>query len=373
MRAGEVIEVMQEIAPLRYAAAWDRVGLLVGSAERDVGGGVLLAIDLTESVLAEALDAGTGLVVAYHPVIFEPLAAVTDATPRGRIVLGAARAGVAVYCPHTALDAAPGGICDWLAAALGPGTSGPLEPHASLPESQQCKLVTFAPPGVADRLREALAASGAGRIGDYTLCSFEIPGTGTFLGGAATSPAVGRAGRLERVEEVRLEMVCSEACLGAAVEALRRAHPYEEPAFEIYRLAARPERGAGQGRIVALDEPCPLGELLAHVKRRLGLERLRVAEGHAAPRLFGKVGLCPGAGASLVPAAAAARCDLYLTGEMRHHDLLAATAGGLTVVLAGHTNTERPYLEVLRGRLAEQLPGTTVRVSRSDACPWREA
>ncbi|MHC4990823.1 MAG: Nif3-like dinuclear metal center hexameric protein, partial [Planctomycetota bacterium] len=206
MKVADVAGALEQIAPLTYAADWDRVGLLLGTNDDPVSC-AMLTIDLTEPVLTEAIAASADLVVAYHPPIFDPLTTVTDRSPRERIVLQAARAGLAIYSPHTALDAARGGINDWLAESLGSGDVRALESHESLPSAEQCKIVTFCPADAADRVRKALATAGAGRIGDYQLCSFEIRGHGTFLGGEGTSPSVGVAGRLERVEEVRLEMV----------------------------------------------------------------------------------------------------------------------------------------------------------------------
>jgi dinuclear metal center YbgI/SA1388 family protein len=370
VKVADVIGALQRIAPLHGAAEWDRVGLLVGSAEWEARE-ILLAVDLTRDVLEEALELGAGVVVAYHPPIFAPLTTVTDATPRGGVVLGAAAARVAVYSPHTALDAVPGGLGDWLAGCVGEGEVSALRPLESLPQSEQCKVVTFCPEDAADRLRQAMAEAGAGRIGRYTHCSFETAGTGTFLGEAGTHPAVGRAGRLEHLPEVRLEMVCSRDALGDVVGALRGAHPYEEPPIEIYSLQPRPQKRAGQGRRVVLQEKAALPDLLERIRRHLGAGRLEIGAGRGAPGLYGTIGLCAGAGGSLLEAAVRSGCELFLTGEMRHHDVLAAIEQGCTVVLAGHTATERGYLPVLRRRLLEALPGAAVTVSRRDAAPLR--
>lgn len=371
MQVARIITELEVIAPTEHAADWDNVGLLVG-ARHWKSGSVLLTIDLTDAVLHEAVETGARMIVAYHPPIFAPLARITDADPKQRIILEAARRGIAVYSPHTALDAAPDGINDWIAAGLGDGDVRALQPAMTLPESEQCKLVTFCPAETAERLRAALATVGAGRIGDYELCSFEMTGTGTFLGGSGTNPAVGRRGTLEHVDEVRLEMVCSEASLALAVTTLREFHPYEEPPVEIYRLRPRPQRGVGEGRRVVLDRKVTLADLVERVKRRLGVHGLRVAVGDGGARRYRTIGLCAGAGGSLLDDALAQDCELFLTGEMRHHDILAAQAGGCTVVLAGHTNTERGYLKVLRKRLQKSLGTTEIHVSRKDADPLRE-
>ncbi len=368
MQVEHIVEVLETIAPLQHAADWDNVGLLVGSPRWETGC-IVLTIDLTSAVLREAVDCGAGMIVSYHPPIFEPLPRLTDAEPKQQIVLEAARHGIAIYSSHTALDAAQGGINDWIAEGLGDGDIRALAPAPTLPVSEQCKLVTFCPADAVDRLRSALATVGAGRIGDYELCSFELTGTGTFLGGSTTNPAVGRRGALERIDEIRLEMVCPEASLALAVTTLGEFHPYEEPPIEIYRLQPRPTRQVGAGRRIVLDRRQPLSVIVERIKRRLGISGVRVAVGNA--RRYRTIGVCAGAGAALRPAATAQDCELFLTGEMRHHDVLAAQADGCTVVLAGHTNTERGYLKVMRKRLQQEMTSLKVVVSRKDADPLR--
>ncbi len=370
MKVHEAIKALESIAPLEFAADWDNVGLLIGSSDWNANN-IFLTIDLTESVLREAVDRSTQMIVAYHPPIFEPLFSLTDAQPKQRIVLVAARAGIAVYSPHTALDAAPGGVNDWIAAGLGSGDIRALEANDCLPESEQYKLVTFCPADEVERLRYTLAAAGAGRIGKYELCSFEIKGTGTFLAGKDTNPTRGQKGTLEKVDEVRLEMVCPKAALALAVTTVKQFHPYEEPPIEIYKLQARPLRDVGHGRRLVLDQKVSLQELGERVKARLGVKQVRVVLGDNPPRRIRTIGICAGAAGSLCEQATQQGCQVFITGEMRHHDVLAAQATGCTIILAGHTNTERGYLKVLRKRLRHDLPEATVMISRKDCDPLR--
>lgn len=371
MKVQQVTAALETIAPLHYAMEWDNVGLLIGSPEWTARA-IMLTIDLTEDVLREAKEHNVQMIMAYHPAIFHPLNRISNTSLTEQIVLEAARSGIAVYSPHTALDAAPGGLNDWLAEGVRGNDGGDvraLEAYHALPESEQCKIVTFCPADAVDAIRNGLGTVGAGRIGEYQLCSFELRGTGTFFGGDTTDPAVGEKGRLEHVDEVRLEMVCSEPALGLAVLALREFHPYEEPPVEIYRLHPRPNRKVGQGRRVVLDQKVTLEQIVNRIKDRMGVTRIRVAVGRGAPDSYRTVGLSAGAGASLIDAAIDQGCELFFTGEMRHHDVLAAQARGCTIILAGHTNTERGYLPVLRGRLLQLLPDTTVEVSTRDCDP----
>ena len=347
MRLQRVLDILRRLAPERLAEPWDKAGLQLGDPDWPVRRGVL-CIDLTESVLAEAVDARAGLIVAYHPMIFQPLEAVTSLDPRQRIVLTAAGKKIAVYSPHTALDAARDGVNDWLAAGIGLGKVRPIAPAACGETSY--KLVVFVPIDQADALRSALSDQGAGVIGDYEQCSFGVAGEGTFRGGADSRPTVGQAGRFERVAELRMELICPADRLGRVVTALRQAHPYEEPAFDVYRLEPAPadiDAAEGQGRIVTLDKPVALTALVDRTKDLLGVNLLEVAPGRR--RRIRRVGLCAGAGGSLLDKAG--DIDAFVTGEMRHHDVLAARARGTAVILAGHTQTERPYLKVYRQRI----------------------
>jgi dinuclear metal center YbgI/SA1388 family protein len=370
MLVRDVTNALEAIAPLRYAAEWDNVGLLIGSPQWQADS-ILLTIDLTEDVLAEAKSVGANMIVAYHPPIFHPLKTLTDSEVRQAIVLEAARAGIAVYSPHTALDAAPGGLNDWLARGLGEGDVRALEPYESLPQSEECKIVTFCPAEAVDAIRSGLATIGAGRIGNYQLCSFELRGTGTFFGGEDTSPVVGERGELQRVDEVRLEMVCGKSNLALAVMTLREFHPYEEPPIEIYSLLPRPNRKVGHGGRVVLDQRVPMPALVERLKALLGVHRVGVAFGHDAPEEYQTIGVCAGAGASLVDAAVDQGCEAFFTGEMRHHEVVAAQARGCTIILAGHTNTERGYLPLLKARLESNLSGGAFNVAKTDVSPLR--
>lgn len=359
---------MAAIAPLELAEEWDRVGVLL-AGDRAGLRRVLLTIDLTEAVLAEAIALDADGIVAYHPPIFDPIARLDDRTAKSRTIRGAARAGLFIHSPHTALDAAEGGVNDWIASGLGEGRVRPILPAARSRPGEAFKVATFLPEIAADRVRQALAEAGAGRIGEYTHCSFTAPGSGTFLGGEASRPAVGTRGRLERVAELRLEMVCSARLLADAVAAVRAAHPYEEPPIEIHPLAPLPDRRVGGGRVLELDTPVTMATLRSRLERHLGVKRVAVAA-PAGGRRVSRVAVVAGSGGSLLETILAERCDAFVTGELSHHPVLEAVAAGCAVLLAGHTNTERPYLPVLATRLRQALPGLEVRTSRADRDPF---
>jgi len=383
MTVGDLAAAMERVAPVSLAESWDNVGLLLGSRGDELRGPVLLTIDVTEAVLDEAIGLGCSAIVSYHPPIFTAIKQVCDDTRGGRVLLRAARAGLAVYSPHTALDAAAGGMTDWLAdMVLVSRTTG--DPHhadrralRAAPvqrANEQLKVVTFVPVEAVERVRLGLASAGAGRIGLYSVCSFSVEGQGTFLAAPGSAPSVGHVGQLESVREMRLEMVCAKQSLAIALQTLRQFHPYEEPAIDVYELMAQPRREIGLGRRLILDSPQPLETIAARLKTNLRLGTMTVGRsGSAGHEPISVIGVCPGAGGELASLALADGCQLFVTGEMKHHDVLNATAQGLSVALCGHTNTERGYLPVLCERLGKAMEGAGVRfvVSSADVDPLR--
>ncbi len=346
----QVVAAMQAIAPLELAEDWDNVGLLAAPTRPRRISRALLTIDLTEPVLDEAIARKAELIIAYHPPIFDKLTRLT-AGNKGRIITGAIENRIAIYSPHTALDAAPEGVNDFLARAFDARDVSPIQHHTTTPPTEELKVVVFVPHRSADKLCNALAQAGAGTIGHYTHCSFNTAGIGTFLGDDTTNPVVGSAGRLESADEIRMEMVAPRAALPVITHAIDQHHPYEQPAWEVYPLEPRPLRDTGIGRLVTLRKATSLDNITHQIKQHLGLDHVRLAA--PTPRRSIKtIALCAGAGHSVLAPVAA---DLYLTGEMRHHDVLAANARGTAVVLTDHTHTERPYLPVLKKRLIQQL------------------
>ncbi|MCE9590392.1 MAG: Nif3-like dinuclear metal center hexameric protein [Planctomycetes bacterium] len=370
MRVKDVIAALERVAPLHLAEAWDRVGLQIGDPAARVRRG-MLCIDLTEAVVREAEAARAGLVVAYHPPIFEPIKSLTAGEWKSRVIMRCVRAGIAVYSPHTALDAAEGGMNDWFAAGLGGGEIKPIR-LAACAGGGMNKVVVFVPIKSVDGLRVAMSRAGAGEIGEYSECSFTLEGEGTFRGSSKSRPTVGRAGRFERVKESRMEMVCPASCLSEVLNAMKRVHPYEEPAYDVYRLeqAAAGNAATGAGRVLTLQRAVSVNELLARVRRRLGVKSLMTGV-PAKPRAVRRVGVCVGAGGSMI--GEAGEIDAFVTGEVRHHDALAAVERGVVVVQAGHTQTERPYLREYRRQIVKAVGGEGVEwvVSREDGRCWR--
>jgi dinuclear metal center YbgI/SA1388 family protein len=357
-----VVDYLEQFAPPRLAAEWDNVGLLLGDRDAPARQ-VMTCLTLTPEVAAEAVAAGAGLIVTHHPVLFRPVKRLTAATPEGRMLLALIRAGVAVYSPHTALDNTAGGINDLLARRLKLTDVAPLRP---LVGPGQYKVVVFVPDTDLARVSDAMFAAGAGRIGQYSQCSFRLAGTGTFFGSDAAHPTVGQKGRREEVSEWRLEVVCPDHCLEPVLKALRQAHSYEEPAFDVYPL--RPGKaGPGEGRTGRLPAPTTLAQLAEEVKGALNARLVQVVGDPQRP--VQRLAVVCGAGGELLPDALRAGVDVFLTGELRFHDYLAAHSQGLALVLPGHFATERCGVEELAGLLQARWPEVKVWAARQEADP----
>lgn len=366
----ELLQAIDAIAPLRHAASWDNVGLLVGRSEAACHH-ALLCIDLTSGVLHEARTLGANVIIAYHPVLFEARKNLSDSDPAGALLLELIESGIAVISPHTALDAAPGGMTQWLASAMGEGNLQPLQAAEDVRSSEAYKLVTYVPRDKVEEVRDAMTKAGAGHVGNYDMCTVAIESTGTFRGGEGASPTVGDQGQLESIDECTLMVPCSQEALPGAIAALNRAHPYEEPPVHIIPLAPRPLHDTGSGRLLTLSEPADIDTIAQRLREHLGVESLRMVRSGDEPHTI--IGCCPGAGGSMMGDASAHGATLFVTGEMRHHDLLNAKASGVSVLLAGHTNTERGYLPVFRERLKPLLGKMVLTVSQADDCPWIES
>lgn len=348
--------------PVSWAEPWDNPGLQVGDPSSQVRK-VAVALDPTPGVIREAVTAGAQLLVCHHPLVFRPLERIDVTSAIGRTVADAITGGLSVVACHTNADVASPGVSDALAAALDVEVEGPLRvTHAG----GQVKLTTFVPPEAAAAVRDAVASAGGGRIGDYDVCSFRTSGVGSFLPSADADPAVGVLGEINEVGEERLEMVVPRELTASAVSAVAAAHPYEEPAVDLVALESG-DPSVGLGRVGAFATAMDAGDLLERCRERLG----------GSPRMVGDVGapvsriaLCGGSGASLIDDAARAGADALVTGDVKHHDALAALDAGLVVIDAGHHATEWPFVPHLAALLGSQSPDVEVTVCQTSSDPF---
>lgn len=360
----DVVSHLDAFAPPHTAAEWDNVGLLVGDPGDPVER-VMTCLTLTDDVAEEAIVERVQLIVSHHPLPFRAIKKLTANTGEGRVLLPLLRAGIAVYSPHTAFDNCPGGINDGLCSRLGLTNVMSLRKK---PIGGTFKLTVFVPDSDLAKVSDAVFAAGAGRIGindRYKECSFRVPGTGTFFGGDEANPTIGQRGRREEVAEYRLETVVPESKLASVVAAMRQAHSYEEPAFDLYPVSVIPPWG--EGRMGEFAKPMPLNELVARVKQELSTSGVQLV-GESNKRIRHMAMAC-GAAGEFLNDAIKAQADCFLTGEMRFHDALSARAAGIAVILPGHYATERPGIEDLAIRLGQAFPTCMVWASRSERDP----
>ena len=368
LHLSDVIELLERRYPPATAESWDAVGLVVGEPQAPVER-VLFAVDPTEEVVAEAAAAGADLLVTHHPLLLRPVNSVAATTPKGRVIHRLISEGIGLYVAHTNADIAAGGVNDALAALLDLAETRPLVPA---PGRALDVLVVYVPEPEAEPLREALAQAGAGTVGDYTGCAWSVTGTGEFTPQDGAEPAIGAVGTHERVTERRLEMVVPPGRRDAVTAALREAHPYEEPAYSFLATHA-PSSHVGAGRVGYLEEPTTLRELAAVVAERLPATAGGIRVSGNLDATVTTVAVCGGAGDSYLEAARAARADVYLTADLRHHRAGEAREEDRAPALidAAHWATEWPWLPVAARALAGDSGGrveTIVSTRVSD--PW---
>ncbi|WP_438433371.1 Nif3-like dinuclear metal center hexameric protein [Gorillibacterium sp. sgz500922] len=362
-----VVSLMEEMAPKRLAVEDDRIGLQVGSLGKDVDK-VLVALDVTEEVADEAVREGAELIIAHHAPIYRPLKNLRTDTPAGRVFEKLIKHDIAVYVAHTNLDAAIGGINDRMAEALGLSDTVPLDPTYTEPLR---KVVVYVPADHADAVADALFRAGAGQIGRYSHCSFRQEGTGTFRPEAGTNPYLGEPGKLERAAEIRLETIVPETLERRAVKAMLAAHPYEEPAYDVYALEL-PGPVYGLGRVGRLPEPCTLDELADRVKQGFEVPFVRiVGRGDTVIR---KAAVLGGMGSHYVTKAQFAGADVLVTGDIDYHTAHDALAAGMCLIDPGH-NAEKimkkGVADYLNARFAERKTATQAIASAVDTEVFR--
>ncbi len=369
MKVGQITSIIEDMFPPALAQDWDNTGLLLGEANRNVAR-ILLTIDITKAVLAEAKRLKADLIVSYHPVIWDGLKQII-ATGPGNLVYDLVHCGISVYSIHTALDAAKGGVNDGLAEIIGICNGQPIGDFVARPGGKRFKLVVFVPLKAVDKVSQAIFAAGAGAIGNYSHCSFQGQGKGTFLPLAGSRPAIGKKGKLEEVAEVRLEAVVPAAKITEVISAMRGAHPYETPAFDIIKLYDV-ESKFGLGRMGKVVPPRRLAEIIKAIKKCTGAKAVGIVGKQE--RVVRTAAVCAGSCGKIINAVIAAGCDLYVTGEMKHHYALAAQEAGLTCLCLSHTVSERFILKKLSKQLQKKLKNVKVTVSRKDADPfiWKQ-
>lgn len=367
----ELTEALDDWYPPASAESWDAVGLSCGDPAEPVER-VLLAVDCLPATVAEAIDNGAGLLLTHHPLLLSGVHSVAADTPKGALLHRMIRARVAHFVAHTNADVAAGGVSDALAERLALRNCQPLQPD---PQPALDQLTVYVPIPDTDRLIGALAAAGAGSIGNYTECAYVVEGTGQFRPQPGADPAEGQVGVLHRGPEHRVSMVLPRSRRPAVLAAMRAAHPYEEVAFELTEQPALPS-GTGTGRIGRLPEPMTLAEFTDYAGQRLPRTSWGVRAAGRPDQRIRMVAVCGGSGAGYLEDARRAGADAYLTSDLKHHvssEAVAEAAGlrpELALVDAAHWATEAPWLHLVAGRLRERFGRLQVLVSELVTDPW---
>lgn len=340
----QVIEVFEQFSPKRYAMEGDKIGLQVGDLSRKVTS-VLVTLDVTPEVVDEAIKKDAQLIIAHHPPIFRPLGKLESGTIFEKLI----KHDISVYAAHTNLDVATGGVNDLLSDALGLSNTKVLVPTYETPLK---KLVVFVPEENAEELRKALGDAGAGFIGNYSHCSFSINGEGRFLPGYGTNPHIGGAGKLETVNEQRVETIYPVSLEKQVLKAMFTTHPYEEVAYDIYPVDVKGET-LGLGRIGTLEKPMTLKEFGEHVKKVLDVSMVRVV-GNLNDEIR-KVAVLGGDGNKYYKSAIRQGADVYVTGDMYFHTAQDALQDGLNIVDPGH-HVEKVMIKGVAKKMSEIVP-----------------
>ncbi|MHB1326509.1 MAG: Nif3-like dinuclear metal center hexameric protein [Thermoleophilia bacterium] len=358
IKVDEFLEIIERIAPSALAEDWDNVGLQVGS-RLDETDAVLVALNISAEVLDEAVAHNCGIILSHHPLIFQPVASVSNDTETGRLIQKASRKGIAVVAAHTNLDSTRDGLADVLARLMDLQQVAALEAS----DSGLSKLVVFVPATDLDRVRQSLFAAGAGIIGDYRHCSYISEGTGSFMPMSGAKPSIGEVGRDENAAELRLETVFPSRKTDEIVRALVAAHSYEEPAYDIYPLENR-RRDAGSGRIGELPGELRLVDLAGRLAGIFGMRGVRFVGDPDTP--IRRVALVPGSGASYITAAAG-KAEVLVTGDFNYHQTIQARELGLALINIPHNISEAVALANWLPQLVREMDSRGVKIELSSA------
>lgn len=355
MKCKEIIDLMEKLAPSNLAESWDNVGLQIGNLEDDIKK-ILVTLDLTEKVVDEAIEGDMDLVIAHHPFIFKGIKNITMDDAKGRIISKLIKHDISLYVSHTNMDIADGGLNDMLAKKLQLENIKVLSPSE---REQLYKIAVFVPEGYEDVVRAALGDAEAGWIGNYSHCTFQTKGIGTFKPLAGAEPFIGKVANLEKVDEYRIETIVTQKHLSNTINKMIEAHPYEEVAYDVYPLELE-GKVSGLGRIGTLDSPMYVEEFIEKVKDILKLDTIRIA-GRKKDKIQ-KISLCTGSGMDYMMDAAKKSADVYITGDVKYHEAQMAEDLNILLIDGGHYPTEVIFIDGVKAYLDKEIDGEQIAV-----------
>lgn len=347
MKCNEIIKYLEEWAP--KGIAWDRdnVGVQVGNPESEVKN-IMLSLDLSGKVATEAIRKKCNLIITHHPVLFRPIKRIdTDSDPTSKLLETLIKNNITLYSAHTNLDFTKDGVSFQLAKKLKINNIRFLKNLSG----NQVKLAVFVPGSHVGLVADAIHNAGGGIIGEYSNCSFRTSGTGTFKGSESSSPSIGKKGKTERVEEMKLEVLVDEWRLPQVISAMKKAHPYEEVAYDLFVLKNE-NVNYGMGAIGELVKPVSKDDFLKHISRSLKVTTLRHSK--ISKNKIKKVAVCGGSGSELLDEAIRKNADAFVTADVKYHTFQDAEEQ-ILLVDAGHNETELPVLDEVQKRLKKLL------------------
>ena len=356
----DVINHLEELSPLSYAEDFDNVGLLVGNKNQSVTG-ILVTLDTLETVVEEAISKKCNLIVSFHPIIFKGLKKITGKTYVERVVLKAIKHDIAIFAIHTALDNALQGVNDKICEQLDLKNRSILIPQSDTIK----KLTTYAPKKEAEQLRTALFNVGAGHIGNYSHCSFNSEGEGTFLATENTTPSIGSKGEIHHENEIKLSMVFAKHLESKILQTLFKNHSYEEVAYEIVTLENK-NQDIGMGMLGELEKEMSESDFLNFVKSKMNTAAIRHSKLTNKP--IKKVAVLGGSGAFAINAAKAAKADAFITADLKYHDFFSAE-NAILLADIGHYESEQHTKNLLVSYLTEKIPNFAIILSETNTNP----
>lgn len=360
LKCGTIAGIMEAIAPKKLAEDWDNVGLAVGDGSAEVNR-IMICLDLPLWVVEEAIENKVDMIITHHPLIFNPLKNINTNTVLGKKIMKLIRHNISVYSSHTNFDVAQDGLNDIFAKQLGFKNTEIIKP---ISEEKLYKIVVYVPEGFEEKVLAEMSKSGAGYIGNYSSCSFRVKGVGVFKPEQDADPYIGEKGKLEKVDEYRVETVVTEASLNNVVKSMLKAHPYEEVAYDIFEMKNK-GKTFGIGRIGRLENSIKLASYAAFIKKTLNIDSIRYSGPPYAD--IKKVALLNGSGNKFISSAKFSGADVLVTGDMQYHQMVDALEEGICVIDAGHFGTEKIMIKAVSDYLKSSLEdnGYTVDIIES--------
>ena len=360
MIVNDIINYLEELAPLSYAEDFDNVGLLVGNKNKEVTG-ILVTLDTLESVVDEAIEKKCNLIVSFHPIIFKGLKKVNGNNYVERVVIKAIQNNINIFAIHTALDNAPQGVNSIICDTLGLKNKSILMPQQGTIK----KLTTYVPSKDAELLRSALFNAGAGNIGNYDHCSYNIEGKGTFRGNESSNPTVGEQGELRMENETLISVTFQKHLETKILNSLFKTHPYEEVAFEVVTLDNY-NQNIGMGMIGELEKETDTVEFLKFVKSKMNASIIRHSK--ITKKTIKKVAVLGGSGSFAIQAAKSANADVLITSDLKYHDFFTAE-NQIIIADIGHYESEQFTKNFLADYLSKKFTNFAVVLSTTNTNP----